>query len=163
QAHVRRAGFLEELLQAGAFLAAVDLPGDADVLDPGHEHQEPAGQGDLLGDARALGGDGLLGDLDDDLLALGKSLLDLWWRSPGGAATAAAAAAHRPSPAAAFGAGPLLDDLGGVLVLVQVDVLLEDAFGQVGSVQKGRAGEAYFDEGRLHSGEHGVDAPLVDV
>ena len=56
-------------LQAMALLVGGDLAADADVGHGGHEDQEAAGQRDVAGDARALLGDGLLGDLHQDLLA----------------------------------------------------------------------------------------------
>ena len=56
-------------LEALALFVGRDLAADADVGDGGHEDQEAAGQGDVRGDARALLGDGLLGDLDQNLLA----------------------------------------------------------------------------------------------
>ena len=59
----------EDPLQALALFVGGDLAADADVGDGGHEDQEAAGQRDVGGDARALLGDGLLGDLDQDLLA----------------------------------------------------------------------------------------------
>ena len=49
--------------------AVADLAAHADARREGHVDEEAAGQGDLRGDARALGGDRLLGDLDEDVLA----------------------------------------------------------------------------------------------
>ena len=59
----------ENALEAMALFVGGDLAADADVGDGGHEDQEAAGERDVRGDARALLGDGLLGDLDQDLLA----------------------------------------------------------------------------------------------
>ena len=59
---------MKNLLEAAAFGVGLDLAGDAGVVDGGHEDQEAAGQGDVRGDACALLGDGLLGDLAEDLL-----------------------------------------------------------------------------------------------
>ena len=59
----------ENFLQAAAFAVGLDLARDAGVVDGGHEDQEAAGERDVRGDARALLGDGLLGDLDENLLA----------------------------------------------------------------------------------------------
>ena len=56
-------------LQAMALFVGGDLAAHAHVRHRGHEHQEPAGQRDVAGDARALLGDRLLGDLHQDLLA----------------------------------------------------------------------------------------------
>jgi hypothetical protein len=66
----------ENALEALALLVGGDLAADADVGDGGHEDQEAAGQRDVRGDARALLGDGLLGDLDENLLSgLSRSLM----------------------------------------------------------------------------------------
>ena len=56
-------------LEAMALFVGGDLAADAHVRDRRHEDQEAAGQRDVAGDARALLGDGLLGDLNQDLLA----------------------------------------------------------------------------------------------
>ena len=63
--------------QARALLAAVDLPRDADVIHGRHEHQEASRQRDMTRQARALGAERLLGDLDDDVLAFLEQLFDL--------------------------------------------------------------------------------------
>ncbi len=49
---------------------------DADVIDRGQVHDVAAGQRDVAGAPGALGADGLLGDLDDDLLAFADDLAD---------------------------------------------------------------------------------------
>jgi len=59
----------QNALQALALFIGLDLAADADVGDGGHEDQEASGQGDVRGDARALLGDRLLGDLNQYLLA----------------------------------------------------------------------------------------------
>ncbi len=59
----------ENALEALALLVRGDFAADADVGDGGHEDQEAAGEGDVRSDARALLGDGFLGDLDQNLLA----------------------------------------------------------------------------------------------
>src|SRR5580658_274499 len=59
----------ENALEALALFVGVDLAADAHVRHSRHEDQEAAGQSDVAGDAGALLGDGLLGDLDQDLLA----------------------------------------------------------------------------------------------
>jgi hypothetical protein len=41
-----------------------------------HEHQVAAGQGDVAGQAGALGADGFLGDLHQDFLAFAEDLID---------------------------------------------------------------------------------------
>ena len=60
---------LENALQAEAFFVAGDFAGDAVVIDGRHVDAVAAGEGDVAGDAGALLGDGLFGDLDQDLLA----------------------------------------------------------------------------------------------
>ncbi len=59
----------QNFFQAAAFAVGLDLARDAGVVDRRHEDQEAAGQSDVRGDARALLGDGLLGDLNENLLA----------------------------------------------------------------------------------------------
>jgi hypothetical protein len=59
----------QDALQPLTLFVGLDLAADADVRDGGHEDQEPAGEGDVRGDARALLGDRLLGNLHQDLLA----------------------------------------------------------------------------------------------
>ena len=80
-AHDEAAGGLAALvdqnpLEALALFVGRDLAADADVRDGGHEDQEAAGQGDVRGDARALLGDGLLGDLNENLLARLQQIAD---------------------------------------------------------------------------------------
>src|ERR1019366_891778 len=72
-AHDEAAGSLaffaeQDFLQAAAFGVGLDFARDAGVVDRGHEDQEAAGECDVRGNARALLGDGLLGDLDQNLL-----------------------------------------------------------------------------------------------
>src|SRR5205085_472780 len=87
---------LDQGLEARALLALLDLPGHPDVVVPRHQDQVPAGQRDLRRDPRALGADGLLGDLDQDLLALLQRLLDARRRLvPPPPSTAALASAAR--------------------------------------------------------------------
>ncbi len=59
----------EDVAEATALGVGLDLAGDAGVVDGGHEDQEAAGKGDVRGDAGALLGDGLLGDLAEEFLA----------------------------------------------------------------------------------------------
>ena len=56
-------------LEALTLVVGGDLAAYADVGDGGHEDQKASGEGDVRGDAGALLGDGLLGDLNEDLLA----------------------------------------------------------------------------------------------
>ena len=105
--------------------------------DPGHQHQVPARDGDARGDARALGAERLLRDLDDDLVALLKHVLDLRRR---------AGAAARAAPA---------------VLVVEVGVVELGAV--VADVQEAGALEADVDEGGLHSGQDAGDSTLVDA
>src|SRR5271165_406353 len=58
----------DDPLQPLALLFRVDLARHAHMVDGRHVHQEPSGKRDVTGDARALLGDRLLSDLDQDLL-----------------------------------------------------------------------------------------------
>jgi hypothetical protein len=60
---------LENALQAEAFFVTGDFAGDTVVIDRRHVDAVAAGEGDVAGDAGALLGDGLFGDLDQDFLA----------------------------------------------------------------------------------------------
>ncbi len=66
----------ENPLEALALFVGGDLAADADVRNGRHEDQEASGQSDVAGDARALLGDGLLGDLDQNLLARLQQVAD---------------------------------------------------------------------------------------
>src|SRR3984893_14091142 len=68
---------VDQLAQPAALLLVLDPAGDADVVHRRHEDQVPPGQGDVAGDARALGADGVLHHLDQDLVALLEQVLDL--------------------------------------------------------------------------------------
>ena len=57
-----------DALQTLALFFGIDLARHANVVHRRHVHQEPARQRDVAGDARALLGDWLLGDLDQDFL-----------------------------------------------------------------------------------------------
>ena len=63
----------DHLAQLGALIAGFDLARDADLGGEGHVDEEPAGERDLRGDARALGPDGFF----DDLNELGLTALQL--------------------------------------------------------------------------------------
>ncbi len=60
---------LQDALQPQALLVAGDLARDAGVLERRHVDHVAARQRDVGSDARALGSERLLGDLDNDLLA----------------------------------------------------------------------------------------------
>ena len=55
----------DHLAQLGALLAGFDFAGDSNLGGERHVDQEPAGERDLRGDARSLGADGFLDDLDE--------------------------------------------------------------------------------------------------
>ena len=61
---------LQDALETAALLLAGNLARDTDVIDGRHVDQEAAGQGDVGGDARAFLAERLLGNLNDDFLAL---------------------------------------------------------------------------------------------
>src|SRR5215813_1665973 len=76
----REATLLPELTddapQACPLVARLDLARDADVVDRRHEDQEPAGHGDMRRQPGALRTEGLLDDLDEDLLAFLQQFFD---------------------------------------------------------------------------------------
>ncbi len=92
---VRLAKLADDAAQPAALVARFDLAGDADVVDRRHEHEEPAGHRHVRGQARALGAERLLDDLDDDLLAFFQQLFDLRLRLVAIAASLPRAAAGR--------------------------------------------------------------------
>ncbi len=110
----------QNALEPLALFVGGDFAADADVRDGGHEDQEAARQGDVRGDARALLGDGLLGDLNQNLLAglsrslmMGRSEVCMERREgprrlPALLAAAACATAATASAAAAIAALPAL-------------------------------------------------------
>src|SRR5262249_22550726 len=52
--------------QAAALVAGFVFPGDPDVIDRRHEYEDPPRHGDVRGQARAFGSQGLFDDLDED-------------------------------------------------------------------------------------------------
>src|ERR1019366_1742693 len=62
--------------QAAAFAVRLDLARDSGVVDGRHEDQEAAGKRNVRGDARALLGDGLFGDLDENFLSWLEQIAD---------------------------------------------------------------------------------------
>ncbi len=66
----------KDFFQTAAFAVGLDLAGYAGMVDGGHEDQEAAGERDVAGDASALLGDWLLGDLYEDLLTGLEELTD---------------------------------------------------------------------------------------
>ena len=74
---------VEDLTETLALVVGEPL-GDAERSRVGHEHDEPAGQGHLLGEARALVADRVLGDLTHDELPVLEHLLDTRALAAGG-------------------------------------------------------------------------------
>ena len=68
-AAVLGANALQQDAEALALTFLADALADADFLGEGNEHEVAAREGHLRGEARPLGGDGLLGHLDEDGLA----------------------------------------------------------------------------------------------
>src|SRR5690606_15825577 len=132
---------VEHLLEALAFLGVLDLAGDAALVGERHEHEVAAGQGEVGGGAGALGADGALGDLDDDLGAGRIHARDVLDGGLGGAGR-------------------------GVLFLVHA----HDLDGRVGGggehvpvVEERVFGVADVHEGGLEAGVEVLDAALVDA
>ena len=96
---------LDGLAQARALLVRADALRDADVIDRRQVHDVAARQRDVARAARALGADRILGDLDDDLLALADDVADRRrLRDATGHAVAAAVTAARVMSAGASAA-----------------------------------------------------------
>jgi hypothetical protein len=101
EAGARRAHLVDQLAQALALALAGDPPRDADVADRRHEHDVAARQRDVRGDARALAGDRVLDDLDQDLLAGADQLGDVGVLAgaPGDASPSSSSTRSAPAPA----------------------------------------------------------------
>src|SRR5207253_9549741 len=67
---------LEHLLEAVPLRFVLDAARDADVIHRGHVDEEASGERDVAGDPRALAGDRVLRDLDDDLLPFAQQVRD---------------------------------------------------------------------------------------
>ncbi len=134
---------LDKAAQALLLLFVLDAPRDADVIDRRHEHEVASRQGDVRGDAGALGADRLLGHLHQDLLTLLQQLLDMRQL------LFLLGQVLRRSRRAIAAVGELLDRL--------------DLVEHVGDVKKGGLLQADIDEGRLHPRQHADDPPLVNV
>ena len=67
---------LQNAFQPEAFFVAGDLARNAHMFERGHVDHEASRQGDMRGDARALLSQGLLGDLNDDLLTFFQKVGD---------------------------------------------------------------------------------------
>ena len=149
---VRLAELADDAAQAAALLARLDLARDADVIDRRHEHQEPARHRHVRGQARALGAERLLDDLDEDLLAFLQQLFDLRLR-PVLRSRSRGRCRRAPLPA------PPLRRRRRPLELVELLERVDD----VGDVEEAVALEAEVDEGGLHAGQDFRDPALVDV
>ena len=131
-----------------ALRALADLAADADARRERHVDEEAAGQGDLRGDARALGGDRLLGDLDED--------------APGRASA-------RPGSGGAFArrrasaARRRLSSLVVVIVVVVVVVRPRRRVDEIGRVEERALLGADVDERGLNAGKDCFDLAEVDV
>ena len=64
------------MAQASAIFGGSDFARDAGVIERGHVDEIAAGKSDVAGDARAFFAERLLGDLDDDFLALLQHVSD---------------------------------------------------------------------------------------
>ena len=128
---------IEDLLEAEALLAVGNLAGDAaGGLGRGHHDEVAAGEGEVRGDAGALGADGALGDLDNDVAAGGEALLNLFVGDAAAAGLAPtllfieeAALIGKHVPVVKEGVLFETDiDEGGLEVVLQIlDAALEDA------------------------------------
>ena len=107
EAGALRAHAVHQLAQAAPLAVALDAARDADVVDGGHEDQVAAGDGDVAGDAGPLGADGVLGDLDDDLLPFLEQVLDVLLLAGAALLVAAVAVVAVPAAAAAPSRPPL--------------------------------------------------------
>ena len=148
---------LDDVPEALPLGVVVDAPGDAHVPRLRHVHDVPSRERDERGDARALGAERFLGDLDEDLLPLAQHVLDGHRRlAPRGLAVSVCARA--------------------ALALVEIgDVVLGLALGQDGArvlsparrvvagVEEGVLLKTDVHEGSLHAGQDVGDDALVDV
>src|SRR4051812_23844737 len=75
-ARIRGQHALNLLAQTLALGALADFATHADAAREGHVDQEPPSERDLRGNARPLCRDGLLGDLDEDLLTALQEVLN---------------------------------------------------------------------------------------
>ena len=136
------AELLHDAAQAVALVARLDFSGDADVVDRRHEHEKAAGERRVRGQARALGAERLLGDLDDNLLPFLQELFDL----------------RLGCPLAALGAIAML------VVVARVEAVeLLDGIDDVRHVEEAVALETDVNERALHAGQHFRDPAFVDI
>ena len=113
------------------------------MVDGWHIHQVAPRQRNVRGDARALGADRLLGNLDQDLLAFLQQFLDGRQRR-------------------AFFASFLI---GLLMTVADLDIVLYGfhLIKHIGDIEKGRFFQANVNEGRLHPWQDADDATAIDV
>ena len=145
-----RAQALDDVAEALSLLVVVDAARDADMAGLRHVDDGATGNRHEGRDARALGPERLLGDLDEDLLTAPQQLLD------------------RRSGRVHARLGLRLPDvqIDGILLLVGLGVsaLLLPALGRVvAGVEKRVLREPDVDERRLHPRQHVRDDTLVDA
>src|SRR4029077_16494381 len=132
---VRFAELADDAPQAASLFARFDFSGDADMVDRRHEHEEAPGERRVGGQPRALGAQGFLGDLDDNLLAFLDEIFDFLLGRP------------LAAPAA-----PLAAPFGFVIAVEPFELL--DRVDDVRDVQEAVALQPDVNERALHAGEH---------
>ena len=161
-------------------LPALDLAAHADLGGVRHVDEEPAGERDLRGDPAALGADRLLGDLDQEGLALLQDVLDVRgrrggdatsrWRALGGGGARCRPRrprsrrrrppSARPAPlrhrASAFGVRGSASRSASLLGLFG-GILVLVGLEQVGGVEEGALLLPDVHEGRLDAGQDRLD------
>src|SRR3989475_1321578 len=138
----------DHLAQLGALFSVFDLPGATDFGGEWHLNEGPPGQRDLRGDARSLGADRFLDDLDDSGFAALQLVRDVWQPAPWRAVAAV------PRAAAATVA---------VVVVVIGRLVFVFRLDQVRGVEKGALFRSDVDERGLYPRKHGLDRPEVDI
>ncbi len=161
---------LHHLSQSLALRPIADLATHPDARRVRHVDEEPAGERDLRRDTGPLGRDGLLRDLDQDLLAALDEVLDRWRLAPPvvsavAAPLAALVTAARPG-AAGWRVGiwrvalEIAAVLGGVSLVVLVVLLV---LHQIGGVEERTLLGTDVDKGCLNSRQHRLDLAQIDI
>ena len=145
ETEIFRSQAFDDLSQPPSLFVRSDAAGHADAARPRREHQVTSGNRNAGCDARALGANRLLGDLNDDLLAFAEHRVDAR-RSR--ASTAASTTTAFSAAARGFAIGLASG---------------EGAFEVVAYVKKRCLLKADVDEGCLHAGKHATNLPLHDV
>src|SRR5688572_30120713 len=133
---------LHLLAQTLSFGTLADLATHPHAARERHVDEEPAGEGDLRGNARPFRGDGFLRDLDEDLLSALQEVLN-------GRGLGTTAACRR-----------VVRFRGFVLVVFLVTVLVEH---EVRGMEKCALLRADVDERGLNARKNGLDFTEVDV